>query len=57
VGSLERRLEALEEAPARYPYGRGGTPMGGAVPLWAGRYPYGRPRAPTNAYPKNNPME
>jgi hypothetical protein len=35
VGSLERRLEALEEAPARYPYGRGGTPMGGAVPLWA----------------------
>jgi hypothetical protein len=33
VGSLERRLEALEEAPARYPYGRGGTPMGAPAPL------------------------
>jgi hypothetical protein len=42
VGSLERRLEALEEAPARYPYGRGGTPMGGAVPLWAPPRPYER---------------
>jgi hypothetical protein len=44
VGSLERRLEALVEAPARYPYGE-------PVPLWGERH--GGPRSASKKNPSS----